>query len=102
MVGRQRAQENNSVKSIHFPVNVVFLGIVSACACEGTEVPAPVQSCQFGPVWAGETELWLAVTLVLSSKGIKSCFLSVKLFSAWCKGLRFLPNSGLTGYGLCT
>lgn len=75
MVGRQRAQENNSVKSIHFPVNVVFLGVVSAC--EGTEVLVPVQSCQFGSAWAGETELWLAVTVVLSSKGIKSYFLSV-------------------------
>lgn len=39
--------------SIHFPVNVVFLGIVSACARESTEVFAPVRSCQFGPAWQG-------------------------------------------------
>lgn len=56
MVGRQSAQEN-SVGWSHFPVNVIFLGIVSARARKRTEVLAPVQGCQFGPAWAGETEL---------------------------------------------
>lgn len=71
MVGSQRVQEN-TVGSAHFPVNAILLSTVSACACEGTEVLAPVQSCQFAPAWAGETELWLSGTVVLSSKGIKS------------------------------
>lgn len=60
MVGSQKVQEN-AVGSAHFPINAILLGTVSACAREGTEVLAPVQSCQFRPAWPGETELWLSV-----------------------------------------